>query len=288
MKVFLSWSGARSNSIAQALRDWMPLVLHFVEPWLSQQEISAGDRWLVQVGQGLSESNFGIICLTPENLTAPWILFEAGAISKSFSLGAVCPYLYDVDFSELTGPLSQFQGKKADCASTKELLESINSKAPSPLSVERFNKLFDTFWPELESKLKNIPIADTVTQHTRSQEEILEEMVKAVRSIEARFRQGEAVIPFNEEASIKFVISSGGRVPTSLPPDEKIVIVGPPARLVKTVAARMGLSVEKYLKEWFFEDMETRVVFAKKDDLLEIENQYRGRTCKLILTDLPF
>lgn len=32
MKVFISWSGERSQALAQALRDWLPLVLHFVEP----------------------------------------------------------------------------------------------------------------------------------------------------------------------------------------------------------------------------------------------------------------
>jgi TIR domain len=90
MKVFISHSGPRSRAIALALKDWMPLVLHYVDPWVSQKDIAAGDRWAVEVGAKLSDSNFGIICLTPENLNAPWLLFEAGAISKSFDEGAVC------------------------------------------------------------------------------------------------------------------------------------------------------------------------------------------------------
>jgi TIR domain-containing protein len=93
MKVFISHSGPRSRAIALALKDWMPLVLHYVDPWVSQKDIAAGDRWAVEVGTKLNDSNFGIICLTPENLNASWLLFEAGAISKSFDEGAVCPYL---------------------------------------------------------------------------------------------------------------------------------------------------------------------------------------------------
>ena len=34
MHVFISWSGERSKALAVALRDWLPLVLHYVEPWV--------------------------------------------------------------------------------------------------------------------------------------------------------------------------------------------------------------------------------------------------------------
>jgi hypothetical protein len=83
MKVFISWSGERSQALAQALRDWLPLVLHYVEPWLSQSDIEPGERWASEVSKELEVSNFGIICVTKENTESPWILFEAGALAKS-------------------------------------------------------------------------------------------------------------------------------------------------------------------------------------------------------------
>src|ERR1044071_5524752 len=101
MKIFLSWSGERSKSVALALRAWMPLVLHYVEPWLSDKDIAAGDRWSLEVGKELEQSNYGIICLTRDNLDAPWVLFEAGALSKALSAGSVCPYLLDTDFRDI-------------------------------------------------------------------------------------------------------------------------------------------------------------------------------------------
>lgn len=68
MKVFISWSGERSQLLAQALHGWLPLVLHYVQPWLSEADVSAGDRWAQAVAKELETSNFGIICVTPENL----------------------------------------------------------------------------------------------------------------------------------------------------------------------------------------------------------------------------
>ncbi len=82
MKIFVSWSGDRSQALAQALRDWLPMVLHYAEPRLSQLDIAAGDRWANEVANELEASKFGIICITRENIIAPWILFEAGALAK--------------------------------------------------------------------------------------------------------------------------------------------------------------------------------------------------------------
>jgi hypothetical protein len=121
MKIFISWSGERSEALAKALREWFPLVLHFVEPWLSQSDIKVGDRWSIEIAKELENCNFGVICITKENVAAPWILFEAGALAKSMQDGRVIPLLLDLDLKELSGPLAQFQAKKADVAGIKDL-----------------------------------------------------------------------------------------------------------------------------------------------------------------------
>ena len=53
MRVFLSWSGERSKLLAAALRDWLPLVLHSVEPWFSSEDIDKGAKWLVTLSSEL-------------------------------------------------------------------------------------------------------------------------------------------------------------------------------------------------------------------------------------------
>src|SRR6185369_14317031 len=124
MRVFVSWSGDRSRAIAEILRDWLPYVLPSAEPWMSSTDIERGSRWSLEISEQLDKANIGIICLTPENLEAPWILFEAGALSKALSRTLVCTYLFQVGPTDIKGPLSQFQASLATREDTKKLLAS--------------------------------------------------------------------------------------------------------------------------------------------------------------------
>lgn len=187
MKIFLSWSGDASKAVATALREWLPLVLRDADPWLSHTDIAAGERWSVEVAKELEASNFGIICLTKDNLTAPWILFEAGAVAKRMIEGAVVPYLYGVEFSDITGPLSQFQGKKADKESTLAIVQAINAKGEKPEDVVLLSKRFDLAWPDLEQRLSGVKAANVRRQSpVRAQGEILEEIVTVMRALDKR------------------------------------------------------------------------------------------------------
>jgi hypothetical protein len=82
MNVFISWSGPASLAVAKALKEWLPTVIQAAEPWVSDVDIASGARWSPEVSKQLEAAKFGIICLTPGNMDAPWVLFEAGAISR--------------------------------------------------------------------------------------------------------------------------------------------------------------------------------------------------------------
>src|SRR5262245_34922697 len=115
MKVLISWSGNRSKEVAIALRSWLKLILYYVEPWMSEQDIQAGDRWADVLRAQLKDAKFGIICVTRDNIASSWMLFEAGALSKSLDDETkVVPFLFDLDTRELSSPLSLFQAKKAE------------------------------------------------------------------------------------------------------------------------------------------------------------------------------
>ncbi len=52
MKVFISWSGPRSQLLAEALKVWIHDVIQSVECFCSTDDIRAGQRWNNEVNTG--------------------------------------------------------------------------------------------------------------------------------------------------------------------------------------------------------------------------------------------
>src|SRR5262249_7731256 len=123
-------------------------------------------------------------CLTPENLDARWLNFEAGAISKIVSSSHVCPYLLELEPTDVTGPLSQFQATKMTRTETLKLVASINETVVPDfrLGREQLEKSFDMWWSTLEEKLKAIPVAPAPAPH-REQHDLLQETLSIVREM---------------------------------------------------------------------------------------------------------
>ena len=81
-KIFLCWSKFRSRSIATAWAKLLPEIIEGVEPVLST-EFQKGKEWSRLLRRDLDKARTGIVFLTPENVDAPWIHFEAGALATA-------------------------------------------------------------------------------------------------------------------------------------------------------------------------------------------------------------
>jgi hypothetical protein len=188
MKVFLSWSGERSRLVAEAMHDWLPQVIQVVEPWLSKADIEKGARWGPEISDRLEEAKIAIVCLTAENLDAPWILFEAGAIAKTKE-AKLCTLLLDLTPSTVQPPLGQFQSTQFEKEDVRKLVETIvrrvresDEKAPSSDVV---TNTFDKFWPDLVTRIETAKAATPTTgAPARKTEEILDEILLSVRRLE--------------------------------------------------------------------------------------------------------
>jgi len=185
MRVFIGWSEERSNLLATKLYKWLPQILQICEPWMSAHDINAGDRWFASVEKELENLNFGILCLTPENVNSSWILFEAGALSKHINSSQVVPLLLDIEIRDLVGPLSQFQAIKADESGLRDIVFSINKLSENKIDDAIVNKTFNFFWPEFKSYLDSIPKPKVADKPTRSTGEILEEVVTTMRALQS-------------------------------------------------------------------------------------------------------
>lgn len=128
MRVFLSWSGETSRELAEVFRTWLPSVIQAVKPYFSPSDIEKGTKWNSEISKSLDESDFGIIFLTKSNTEKPWLLFESGALSKSFERANVCPIMFGIESTDVSGPLSHFQLTNFNKREIRQLVDLINQR----------------------------------------------------------------------------------------------------------------------------------------------------------------
>lgn len=186
MNVFISWSGDRSKVLANTLRKFISDINQTIEIWVSDHDISPGSRWNQEISQQLDETDFGIICLTPENVDARWLLFEAGALSKSVAKAQVVPYRLGISATDVPFPLAQFQSVDANREGTKSLVQSINRACAKPRDDESLNRLLEVLWPKCESEISKIPVSGGNENKQRDDRELLEEILKLTRELHDR------------------------------------------------------------------------------------------------------
>jgi len=205
MKVFISWSGATSHLVAIVLRDWLPSVIQNVEPYVSSEDIDKGARWSTDIAGELHASTYGLICLTKDNIVAPWINFEAGALGKSIDKGRVSPFLFRIKRSEVEGPILQFQSTVFEQNDVFKMVTSINEACGvEGLEPTRLEKSFTVWWPQLEKQLNDIPTEDdapsvmpevAIETPAADISRVLEEMLELTRNNHKLLRSPEALLP---------------------------------------------------------------------------------------------
>lgn len=181
--IFLSWSGERSRAMAEFLRTWLSCIIQTADPWMSSEDIEKGTRWEEETSTKLEEACFGIICLTRQNLNRPWILFEAGALSKKVQKTHVSPFLIDLKPADITRPLAQFQATEPTRDDCRKLLLSINQSLDrNKIANETLERSFEKFWPEFEEEMKRLP-PEKQPKVERKERDILEEILMTVRDL---------------------------------------------------------------------------------------------------------
>lgn len=152
---------------------------------MSDEEIGSGARWSDTLARALGDTNFGILCVTQANQHAPWLIFEAGALAKSVELARVVPLCIDLSPSQVTDPLSAFQGRRLDRDGVSRLVHDISAASEKPMPAEQIKMIFDAMWPGLEAAVAAaINAAPPDIESRRSAEDMLEELVDRVRRLD--------------------------------------------------------------------------------------------------------
>jgi hypothetical protein len=132
----------------------LPKIIKDVQPILST-EFQKGTEWSGLLLRDLKEASTGIVFLTPENMDAPWIHFEAGALATAVGNrgGDLFTYCYDFDPSRLAGPLSAYHSTIATKEDTRRLIldvcTALHRKRPD-------EGTYSAWWVDLEKALDNI------------------------------------------------------------------------------------------------------------------------------------
>lgn len=187
MKIFISWSGSRSQQVAEFLSSWIRQVIQTSETWIST-DIDKGTRWNETISEKLEQTRVGIICLTKENLTSNWLLFESGALSKTKD-AIVGTFLLDVKPSDVEPPLSQFQHTLFEKEDLRKLVQTINNKTieckEKTIEDKDLNAVFDVLYPSLESKLIEIRDKTIIKKPSRTDRDLLEEVLSTIRELKS-------------------------------------------------------------------------------------------------------
>ncbi len=205
-KVFISWSGPTSLAVAETLYEWLPVIIQNIRPFISSEDLRKGGRWNKDLAEELQNTNFGIICLTPANLLSPWILFEAGTLSKFITESRISPLLISVKPSDLPAPLTQFNATLPEKDEVRKLLKSMSELSGDGTKLEIIERSFDACWPKIEESLqaailkaqteatkKPTGIPDKSPTSTNNQ--ILEELILLARNQLKILNTPEQILP---------------------------------------------------------------------------------------------
>jgi hypothetical protein len=123
---------------------------------MSHTDIHSGERWQPEVSKNLETSDFGIFCITEENLNSSWMLFEGGALSKKVESSRIVPLLFGVELKNIPEPFKQFQSRKADKDGIYTLINEINNLSYKILEKESIATIFNSVFAKFNRRIAKI------------------------------------------------------------------------------------------------------------------------------------
>jgi hypothetical protein len=127
--------------------------------------------------------------LTQDNKTAPWILFEVGALAKGLTKNRVCTFLVDLKSADVANPLAQFNHTEPAKDSVWKLVQMINSRLTGPIQLDAaiLSSAFDVYWPIFEKDFREALEHVSATQGSaRTAESYLIELLENTRALHGR------------------------------------------------------------------------------------------------------
>jgi hypothetical protein len=190
VKVFIGWSGERSKAFAEFLHRVLRTLSIGVSPWVSGPEIEEGARWQGEWRKAVEETEYAVLCVTPEAARSPWLHFEAGAFAKG-DTSRVVPLLIDMEGEDFDGPLRVFPSRVVDFESMDELLRFLaGASETSTLEGDEVTRAFLRWRPDFDAVMKDIrEQADPSSLHTAREEPTRSALMEMLGSLSRRLSE---------------------------------------------------------------------------------------------------
>jgi hypothetical protein len=244
LNIFVSWSKEQAATIAPALKTFLEDVLGRANVFLSH-EIDSGRRWSKEIAEALESCNAGVLVVTAENKFAPWLHFEAGAISKNIDAANVIPLLWDLPVGDIREtPLSQFQSKtfsKVDLIQVSRTLGNLVGLEESAVL-----RRFEANWATFEQTLAGVGTPKRVIDRAPTIEDVVALLETMTGRIEAVDQGVRALRP---QAATEMFGSRRNALlePTSVNALAALGVVPDPA--ASATKLELTKAVEEYLRQ---------------------------------------
>ncbi|PZO47703.1 MAG: hypothetical protein DCF16_17395 [Alphaproteobacteria bacterium] len=165
--IFISWSGEKSKKVANRLADFLEDVLG-VKAYTSDKEMKPAQNWRDELERRLSEAKFCIMCLSIENIDAPWMMWESGAIwqarkhaeaDSSDRNERVCPFLIDFppgELPSLAGPLGGVNVVRYGEDEVRKLVFQLHHILNPAAAADGVTRRFQVGWPGCKQDIDGI------------------------------------------------------------------------------------------------------------------------------------
>lgn len=161
MNVFISWSGPVSREVAKLLKDCLEQCLGPLQGRIFlSDDIRSGSAWFEKLSTAIESSDAGLVCMTRTNLNQPWLLYEAGALSRMkkervFLCGLL---LGGLEPKDVGGPLGQFQHRPFTRADVLKLLKDLNDSLPTADRIRPavLDRKFRSAWAKLSPHYRRV------------------------------------------------------------------------------------------------------------------------------------
>lgn len=112
-RAFISWSGEKAKMCSDFLSELLNRIFEENDVIFYSRHIVDGRMWIQEIDKALKESKIGIILVTREDISRPWLNFEAGALYASKQDSLVIPVFIDIEdrVALAEHPLRLFQSR---------------------------------------------------------------------------------------------------------------------------------------------------------------------------------